>query len=202
MEKVLYTIGYSGFSVDEFIEILQKNRINVVIDVRSLPHSERYPDYNKSNIERVLRQNCIYYRNYALEFGARQDNKAFYSSDGYMDFDAFSNSDQFLNGVAKMIKSAEQGYKIVFMCAEKEPIQCHRAILVARAFDKLGFSIIHLMPNGKTKNQREIDEELLKKYYPDINQITLYGDQMSDEEYLDAAYKKQNELIGYRMEEK
>ena len=90
----------------------------------------------------------------------------------------------------------------IAMCAEKEPIQCHRTILVARAFDKLGFSVIHLMPKGITKDQREIDKELLEKYFPDIGQITMFEDQVSDEECLNAAYKKQNELIGYRLEEK
>ena len=202
MGKTIYTIGYSGFSLVDFIQELRNHNINVVIDVRSYAYSERYPDYNKTTIEKSLNKAGIYYKNYAKEFGARQDNMAFYSSEGYLDFDIFSKSEQFQNGVTKIVDSTEKGYKIVFMCAEKEPIQCHRTILVARAFDKLGFSVIHLMPKGITKNQRQIDEELLKKYFPNIGQMTLFDDQMSDEECLDAAYKKQNEQIGYRMEEK
>lgn len=100
-----------------------------------------------------------------------------------------------------MINSTEKGYIIAFMCAEKEPIQCHRAILVARAFDKLGFTVIHLMPNGISKDQKTIEEELLKKYFPNINQLSLFDNRLPEEEYINAAYRKQNEQIGYHLEE-
>ena len=201
MEKTIFTIGYTGFSLADFIRELKKHNINVVIDVRSSAYSERYPDYNKPSIESALHKAGIYYKNYVREFGARQDNKTFYSPEGYLDFDVFAKSEQFQNGVRKMVDSTEKGFKIVFMCAEKEPVQCHRAILVARAFDKLGFSVIHLMPNGITKDQKEIEEELLKKYFPNRGQLSLFESPMSDEEYINLAYKKQNEQIGYRLEE-
>lgn len=201
MKKEIFTIGYSGFSIEDFIQELINHRINVVIDVRSYAYSERYPDYNKITIEKSLNKEGIYYKNYAKEFGARQDNKSFYSSEGYLDFDVFAKSEQFQNGITKMVNSTEKGYKIAFMCAEKEPIQCHRAILVARAFDKLGFTVIHLMPNGITKDQKAIEKELLKKYFPNINQLSLFDNCMSDEEYINVAYRKQNEQIGYHLEE-
>lgn len=164
-----------------------------------MAYSKRYPDYNKPNIEKTLKLAGIYYRNYATEFGARQENKVFYSSEGYLDFDVFSKSEQFQTGVKKMVNSAGKGYKIAFMCAEKEPIQCHRAILVARVFDKMGFSVIHLLPNGVEKDQRIIEKELLQKYYPNSDKMTLFGDQTSEEECIDAAYRKQNQQIGYRF---
>lgn len=201
MGKTLFTIGYTGFSLPVFIQELKKHDINVVIDVRSSAFSERYPEYNKPSLESALHKSGIYYRNYEREFGARQKNKAFYSPDGYLDFDIFSKSQQFQEGVEKMVDSIEKGFRIVFMCAEKEPVQCHRAILVARAFDKLGFSVIHLMPNGITKCQKEIEEELLRKYFPNRGQMSLFENLMSDEEYINLAYKKQNKQIGYRLEE-
>ena len=128
MNNIIYTIGYTGFSAYEFINVLRDREINVVIDVRSTPYSERYPDYNKENLERVLKSNQIYYRNYIKEFGARQDNRNFYSSEGYLDFEVFSKSEQFLSGVEKIENSVAKGYKIVLLCAEKKPIQCHRTI--------------------------------------------------------------------------
>lgn len=201
MEKTIFTIGYTGFALADFIQELKKHNINVVIDVRSSAYSERYPDYNKPSIESTLHKVGIYYKNYVREFGARQENRAFYSPEGYLDFDVFSRSQQFQDGVNKMVNSTDKGYRVAFMCAEKEPIQCHRAILVARAFDKLGFSVIHLMPNGVSKHQKEIEEELLKKYFPNRGQLSLFESSTSDEEYLNAAYRKQNEQIGYHLEE-
>lgn len=202
MNNIIYTIGYTGFSAYEFINVLRDREINVVIDVRSTPYSERYPDYNKENLERVLKSNQIYYRNYIKEFGARQDNRNFYSSEGYLDFEVFSKSEQFLSGVEKIENSVAKGYKIVLLCAEKKPIQCHRTILVARAFHKLGYKVIHLLPDNATVTHKEIEIQLLNEYFPNRAQIDMFStDVKTDEEYLNEAYKIQNKKIGYRIED-
>ena len=57
----------------------------------------------------------------------------------------------FQNGVNKLIKSMEQGYVFALMCAEKDPINCHRAIMVSRYFSKLGYMVTHIEPNGGKK---------------------------------------------------
>ena len=201
MKKLIYTIGYTGFAVNEFIELLKQKNINVVIDVRSTPYSERYAEYNKESLEKVLKENRIYYRNYVSEFGARQDSPEFYSSEGYLDFELFSKSQQFSNGVNKICNSIEQGYGIVILCAEKKPIQCHRTILVARAFSQLGYDVIHLMPSAQTMSQKQVESELLNKYFPSRGQISLFSEcNMTDEECLREAYRMQNKKIGYRMD--
>lgn len=202
IEKVIYTIGYTGFSLEEFIGILKYYTINVVIDVRSLPYSERYPDYNKNNLEKTLKNNGIYYRNYITEFGARQENTEFYSSEGILDFELFAKSEQFLKGVNKICNSVAMGYNVVLLCAEKNPIQCHRAILVSRVFSDLGYSIIHLLPNKQITTQKQIEVELLNKYFPGRDQLNLFsGSNMTDEECLAEAYRIQNKKIGYKIEE-
>ena len=200
MNGTIYTIGYTGFSLEEFIQELKKKEINVVIDVRSSPYSERYADYNKNNLESVLTSNKIYYRNYANEFGARQDNASFYSDDGCLDFNIFSKSEQFLSGVEKIKNSVARGYKIVFLCAEKEPIKCHRTILVAKAFHELGYNVIHLKPNNSSINHRDIEIQLLDMYFPNRYQRDMFSDSKSDEEYLIDAYRMQNKKIGYKIE--
>lgn len=202
MKKNIFTIGYTGFSIDEFIKSLKQYDINVVIDVRSSAYSERYPDYNKSNIESVLKSNGIYYRNYINEFGARQDDLSFYTDDGFLDFEKFSKSEQFQTGVKKICNSVEQGYRVVLMCAEKKPIQCHRTILVARTFHEMGFDVVHILPDGNYTTQNKIEEELLNTYFPQRGQLSLFStSNMSNEECLCEAYRIQNKKIGYRKED-
>lgn len=206
MKGVIYTIGYTGFTVEEFISTLKKYEINVVIDVRSSPYSERYADYNRDNIESLLSENGIYYRNYVKEFGARQDNRSFYAEEGFLDFEKFAKSEQFLSGVEKIINSVAKGYKIVFLCAEKDPIQCHRTILVARTFHELGYKVVHLLPNNDKKTHAEIINILLSKYDSNFRQCKIFSDnQKSNEEYMEEhiveAYRKQNKKIGYRKDE-
>ena len=202
MNETIYTIGYTGFKLKEFIQELKSKEINVVIDVRSSPYSERYADYNKEKLELELTLNEIYYRNYAKEFGARQENKVFYSADGFLDFEIFRKSEQFLSGVEKIRNSIAKGYKIAFLCAEKNPIQCHRTILVARTFYELGYNVVHLMPNGTSIKHGEIEIQLLNKYFPKRNQIDMFSETiMTTDEYLVEAYKLQNWKIGYKMED-
>ena len=53
MIDTIYTIGYSGFKIDDFVKTLKENGVSVVIDVRSLPYSQFYSDYNKENLSRI-----------------------------------------------------------------------------------------------------------------------------------------------------
>ena len=203
MINTIYTIGYSGFVIDDFIQILKKYEISVVIDVRSNPYSQYHLEYNKENLKKKLKQNRIYYRNYFLEFGARQSDKKYYSKEGYLDFELFSKSENFLKGIKKLENSMEKNYVIVLMCAEKDPIICHRAIMISKIFSEKGYRVIHLLPNNVTITQKDIEDRLIKKFFPNKGQLSLIemGEDLSEKEYIKRAYNKQNAEIGYRIEE-
>ncbi|MEG1567759.1 MAG: DUF488 domain-containing protein [Anaerovoracaceae bacterium] len=199
MVNTVFTIGYSGFQINDFIKTLKSKSVSLVIDVRSLPYSQYYTDYNKENLSKILKSNKIYYRNYVLEFGARQEERSYYPN-GYLDFDMFSKSEIFLSGVDKLKGSMQQDYTFALMCSEKDPIMCHRSILVARAFHILGYNVVHLLPNGKTLTQVDVEERLLNKFFSDRGQINMFAKSLSIQEYIDEAYKKQNAIIGYTIE--
>lgn len=126
-----YKIGYSCFDSDSFIRVLKKYNIRCLVDVRSLPKSAHFKDFNQENLSRVLNSNKIYYKNYAKELGARQTDEKFYT-EGVLDFKKFSQSEQFLDGVKKLEAGMEQGHTFTLMCAEKRPETCHRCILFAK----------------------------------------------------------------------
>lgn len=201
MVNTVYTIGYSGFSIDDFVATLKEHNISLVVDVRSSPFSEHYPEYNRDILENYLKTYNIYYRNYAVAFGARQKDRNYYHKDGYLDFERFLNSEPFKQGVEKLCNSMKQNYTFALMCAEKDPICCHRAILVARAFYEKGYKVIHLLPNGIAMTQEEINERLLEIHFPNRNQISFIEEAEDDATQLKKAYEKQNEKIGYRLEE-
>ncbi len=202
MVDTITTIGYSGFSSEEFLKTLKENNIDVLIDVRSSPYSEFFRQYNKEPLSVFLKQNGIFYRNYAREFGARQDNPEYRTPTGYLDFSKFSKSAPFLEGVDKICKSMQQGYRVAFMCSEKNPINCHRAILVSRTFHELGYHVKHLLPEGSYITQTDLEQELLDLYYPERFQLSLFQpSSLSESYYIDKAYQLQNEKIGYVMAE-
>ena len=192
----IYTIGYSAFSINEFIETIKNFGISCVIDVRSSPFSNYYADYNKDTLERTLKEHNILYRNYANEFGARQTDPMFYTGD-IVDFDKFIKSAQFLEGVSKVNKGIERGYSFVLMCAEKDPIKCHRSIMLGKGFSENGFDVKHIVSKTEIESQRELEERLLEMYHQDRFQLTLFGGEQSASELLADAYKKQNLAIGY-----
>lgn len=199
--NTIYTIGYSGFVIDEFIAILKARAITILVDVRSTPYSQYFSDYNKGFLEQRLKDEKVHYRNLANEFGARQDNKRFYSEAGYLDFELFTKSESFLSGMARVKNVMKQGYQFVLMCAEKDPIDCHRSIMVSRAFHDEGYNVIHILPNNENMSQVDIENRLLDMYFPDRKQISLFEDYGCTEDYIQEAYRKQNAVIGYSLKE-
>ena len=194
----IYTIGYSGFKIDSFIDTLKTHNINALIDVRSSAYSKYFSDYNKSNLEKLLPQHGIHYRNYVEEFGARQENKAFYPN-GYLDFELFAQSVQFKSGVKKILAGMKKNYIFALMCAEKDPINCHRTSLVARAFAEAGCKVIHLQPNGVEEPHSSVETRLLDKYYPDRYCLSLFDEAPDDDELLKRSYRMRNQEIGYKL---
>ena len=201
MINTIYTIGYSGFSMNDFLNTISSHKISLIVDVRSQPYSRFFPDYNIESLKIFLAQKGIFYRNYDKAFGARQENHSFYSKDGYLDFEQFTKSEQYIYGFEKLVKSMKQDYMFALMCAEKDPINCHRSIMIARTFSNVGYNVIHLMPDDIVMTQQDIEERLLDRYFTNREQATIFDKNISKNEYIQAAYKKRNAEIGYTIEE-
>jgi uncharacterized protein (DUF488 family) len=197
--KDIYTIGYSGFKIGEFINILKKHQITSLIDVRSNPNSKFYEDYNKISLEKLLKFNGIIYRNYRCEFGARQEDLKYYKN-GYLDFNEYTKSKSFLDGVKKIEAGIKLDYVFALMCAEKDPSTCHRNIMVAREFYKLGYNIKNILSDGYFESQESIEQKLVNQYFPKRNQISLFSDNLSWEEMVNKSYEYRNSEIGYRLD--
>lgn len=194
----IFTIGYTAFpNQNDFVAMLKKYNVPYVIDVRSYPiASQFYAIYSKPTLEPLLKNHNIIYRNYAKEFGARQENREYFMEEGCLDFKRFTKSKEFLNGVEKIKKTLSLNYNLALMCAEKDPIDCHRTIMVSRALNLLGFDIKHILATGNLQTQKEIDFRLLKFYHLDESSLFQTKDELIDE-----AYIRKNIQIGYRGKE-
>lgn len=134
-------------------------------------------------------------------FGARQPDRKLYSAEGYLDFEKVSGSPDFLRAKENVRLGLTQGKRIVLLCTEKDPIDCHRAILVGRSFSLDGIEVSHILADGTIQTQAELDSRLLNRYFPDGDQLTLfsYKHPASREEKIALAYRMRNEEIGYRL---
>lgn len=188
--KQVYTIGYAGYnSVKEMIDVAKSFHIGCLIDVRSTPYSTYHADFNKEPLAKELRKEGILYRNYANEFGARQ--KDFINEEGYVDFEAFAASERFSEGVRKVSKAIEMGYAVLLMCAEKDPKDCHRGILIGRELRKLGFEVKHIIGYPpETETQEEMESRCVN------SQISMFD----PEDPVEKFYREQARKISYRAE--
>lgn len=196
----IFTIGYSGFQLEDFLCALEKNGVSVVIDVRSSPVASAYfTHYNGEILSQSLMQRGIHYRSFGREFGGRPTNRELYNEDGYLDYERVAGSKPFLEGIERLMKGMRRGCTFVLLCAEKQPINCHRAMLVSRAFYERGCGVIHLLPGGKSITQEELNAQLLERYYPNRSQLSLFEVPTADRSLLAEAYRRRNAEIGYRL---
>ena len=146
--NTIYTIGYTAFEPKAFVDVLKKHGVQCLVDVRTVPASSRLPQYSRPVLEAMLKQAGLRYRHYP-EFGARQEESKWYTEAGYLDFERYIDSEAFQAGVEKLRKGMELGYCFALMCAEKDPINCHRAIMVARGLEKAGMDASHIRVDGE-----------------------------------------------------
>ncbi len=193
----LYTVGHSTFPKEHLIGLLRKYDVDYLLDVRSIPFSKYTPQYNSDFLKKYLFDEGINYATMGKYFGARQENPAFYP-DGFLDFELFRASTIFIQGFENVNKGLID-HNIALMCTEKDPIDCHRAIMVARGFELQGVTVRHILHDSAILTQEDLNQKLLNRYFPDRGQLSLFREQnKTDEEYLAEAYKLRNKEIGYR----
>lgn len=197
--KQLYTIGHSTYPAEHFAELLKCFEVDCILDVRSVPFSRHVPQYNRDELKAFLKQNGIEYHPMGKWFGARQPDMQFYSEEGYLDFEKFRESSLFIQGLESVKRGLDQ-FNIALMCSEKDPIDCHRAIMVGRGFELDGTDVKHILHDFSSITQAELNARLLDRYFPNRNQISIFdlGGEKTDEEYLVDAYRIRNSEIGYR----
>jgi uncharacterized protein (DUF488 family) len=193
MTETVYTIGHSTHSIETFIELLKSHNISAVADVRSRPYSRMNPQFNRESMMEVLRKADIQYVFLGKELGARSDNKSCYRN-GQVQYDLLAETDIFKHGIDRVTKGA-QTRRIALMCAEKEPLECHRTILVARRLYEGGLGVKHILSNGDLENHEETIERLIAMRKG--GGVDMFRDEQT---VVRDAYARQGNAIAYREE--
>jgi uncharacterized protein (DUF488 family) len=185
-KKQIYTVGYSAFEMNEFISTLKRYNITAVSDVRSLPYSKFKPDYNREYLSKKLKENDIQYVFLGNNLGARFEDKTVYIN-GTVNFELVSQLDCFKNGVQRLIEGSKK-YTIALLCAEKDPIECHRSILIAKNISSI-FNVFHILADLSIESHKQLEYRLKKRF--GLDQAVLFGDTLK------MAYDKQASKIAY-----
>jgi len=134
---IIYTLGTSNRSLEEFCEILQKFGIEQVIDVRSFPQSRRFPHFTRKNLEKALLLRGVAYIWLGKELGG-------YRKEGYQNY---MKTENFREGMQKLL-ALSSGKRSVILCAERFPWRCHRRF-IAQRLEELGCELRHILDGEK-----------------------------------------------------
>lgn len=190
MNANIFTIGHSTHSQERLVELLVMHSITAVCDVRSQPYSRFNPQFNRDLIDDLLNQHNIQYVFLGTELGARSPNPDCYEG-GQVKYERLANTSEFQEGIQR-IKRGSETYRVALMCAEKEPLECHRTILISRYLFDQGWDISHIHANGSIEGHDEAEHRL-------IMNLRIPSMFMSWQDRRAEAYRRQSELIAYSL---
>lgn len=156
----VFTVGHSTHTPEEFIALLVGNGVTAVADVRSVPFS-RLSHFKQDALASALARKGIVYTFLGRELGARSDDPSCYE-DNRVQYARLAVTELFRSGIARLMRGAAQ-HCVAVMCAEKEPLDCHRTLLVAQALTEQGVSVEHILADGRREAHAETLERLLER---------------------------------------
>jgi uncharacterized protein (DUF488 family) len=165
----VWTIGHSTRTIDEFISLLKENGINLLADVRLLPGSKRYPQFNKETLAGSLGKVGIHYEHFP-ELGGRRKSRPDstnlawrnVSFRGYADY---METEEFHKGTERLLQIATDAGPTAIMCAEAVWWRCHRS-LISDYLKARGIEVMHILdankiePHPYTSAARIVDGKL------------------------------------------
>lgn len=190
----VFTIGHSNHSFEKFHGLLQSHNITALADVRSAPYSRSNPDFNREFLKTKLAEAGIAYVFLGRELGARPEGAQFYRQ-GRVQYRVLAESPQFRAGLDRVLNGA-QTQRLALLCAEKEPLECHRTLLVSRELVASGASVLHIHADGRLETYSDAMKRLIKILgLPEEDLFRTREDMIAD------ACAMQEERIAYVNEE-
>ena len=165
----IFTIGYGSRSVDEFIQVLQEHEIAYLIDVRSAPYSRYKPEFSRERLDAELKQHGIRYVFMGDTLGGRPNDEDCYDVNGKVDYAKLKIDERYLRGIKRLQGAFTQQQRVVLMCSEGKPEQCHRSKLIGASLDEQNISLIHIDENSEQQTQEKVIERLTG------GQLPLFG---------------------------
>ena len=159
----IHTLGHSNHTKSELMDLLRRNRIQTVVDVRSTPYSCYVRRFNRDELQGCLTSRGIQYRFMGDILGGRPTEKGLYTKQGRANYRAIARTPGFQRGLEEIVRAAESE-RVCLICTEKDPTQCHRTLLVAHDLHSRGLDLLHIDPDReRAVAHTELLVKLMKK---------------------------------------
>jgi uncharacterized protein (DUF488 family) len=191
-QTTIFTIGHSNHSIEKFISLLKDSKVNMVVDVRSAPFSRMFPQFNQEALRKSLFDHGIGYLFLGDQIGGRSNDPDDYL-DGQVIYKSLASKESFKAGIKRLRKGSLK-YQIAIMCSEKEPLDCHRTLLVSEALVANGAGVSHIHADGNRESHGDVLARLLALHK--LSSPDLFSD---DADRVEEALILQEKKIAYQM---
>lgn len=163
---IIYTIGHSTRSIEEFVDLLKAHEIQKVIDIRSIPRSRHNPQFDQEALKLYLKKEKIGYRHLkqlgGLRHARKDSNNIGWENLSFRGYADYMQTDEFWKGLEKLEKLAHTK-RCAIMCAEAVPWRCHRS-LVADALTYHKWKVFHIQSKKTAKIHKKTPFLKVKKH--------------------------------------
>jgi hypothetical protein len=196
------SIGHSNIPAERFVALLRANGVNAIADVRSVSVSRFCPWFSARNLAPLLAREGMNYLPYGEALGGRPRARSLYC-DGVADYEAMARQPDFVSAIERLVADTAQSRAtgcLCLMCAEREPLDCHRCLLVARALASRGLTIGHILHDGAIEPHGATERRLLE-LNREGSDLFVTGDLFATRlsERLAAAYRHRAQAVAYRV---
>jgi uncharacterized protein (DUF488 family) len=191
----IFTVGHSTHSLEVFASLLRLHGIEAIADVRSSPYSKRLPQFSREQLFESLCAIKVRYVYLGELLGARRSEASCFVGD-QANYSKISQLPNFIDGLDRLEAGARK-MRIALMCAEKDPLTCHRTILVSRHLQLRGLDIFHVLDNGELEPHPDAEHRLMLEEGFTPGQLDMFGNPDGGDTLL-FAYEKRGNKIAYR----
>ena len=186
----IFTIGHSTHEVETFLGLLGQHGISAVADVRSTPASRFNPQFNRDALKSALARVNIAYVFLGKELGARSDDPSCYVN-GKVQYDRLAQAPAYHLGIDRL-KTGRADHRIAILCSEREPLDCHRTVLVSESLVAAGVPVVHILGDGGLE-PHEATRQRLRELHGLADDDLFH----SAEELVAQALSRQEDRIAY-----
>ena len=159
IETHVLTVGHSNHPLETFVSLLRQHGVTRLADVRSAPYSRFNPQFNRKALDAALQAYGIAYLFLGHALGGRPEDRSCYEN-GRVRYDLLVQTPLYREGIDRVIETAEVE-RLALMCAEKEPLDCHRTLLVGRSLAARNVAVAHILADGALEPHDEAMDRLL-----------------------------------------
>ncbi len=152
---VALTVGHSNLALDAFLDLVAGAGVRTLVDTRSHPYSRWVPHFSRESLREAAAGQPFGYRFMGDSLGGKPERRDLYHADGAADYEAIARQPFYLDGIGLLLEIAGEGLACL-LCAEEDPVRCHRWRLLAGTLRERGVTVRHLRRDGTIESEAQV----------------------------------------------